>query len=117
MNTIETREVDAPRSATFRAASSALFDAGYIIGMSDHAGGLLTGEKQIDRSANRALLNADIPNTMFRMSIHVRELSPARCTVRIKTSIDGVAQTDKEEVDRIWLLMQRQVMMREPPKN
>ena len=53
LNAFETREVGADLDETFRAASNALFDAGYTISMSDREGGVLTGTRAIDRSKAR----------------------------------------------------------------
>ena len=39
-----------------------------------------------------------------------------RTNVRIKTAVNGMAVVQKAEIDRIWVLMQRQVMMNEPLK-
>lgn len=114
MNAIETREVDATMDQTYKAAASALFDAGYTIAMSDRAAGLLTGERGIDRSADRMWGNANIQDTKIRMSMQITENDPRRCSVRIKTSINGESRTDKKSIDEVWVLMQRQVLMKEP---
>jgi len=114
MNAIETREVDATLDQTYRAASSALFDAGYTIAMSDRSAGLLTGERGIDRSAERAW-NSYVQDTKFRMSMQIMEMDSQRTSVRIKTSVNGESRTDQRAIDQVWVLMQRQVMMKEPP--
>ncbi len=114
LNAIETREVSASLDETFNAASGALFDAGYTISMSDRQGGLLTGTKAIDRSADRFWVSPYIEDTKFALSILIRETAPKNCTVRIKTSINGAPKIDKEAIDRMWVLMQRQVLMKEP---
>jgi hypothetical protein len=114
INAIETREVDANMNETYNAASGALFDAGYTIAMSDRQGGLLTGTKAIDRSAARYWISHYIEDTKFAVSIQVRETSPKICTVRIKTSINGAPKVDKKAIDELWVLMQRQVLMKEP---
>jgi hypothetical protein len=114
LTAIETREVEADFRRSYDAASAALFDSGYMLVMSDFAGGLLTGEKQTDRTAARIWLNSAAKNTIYITSVHVRQVSAGRCAVRIKMSINGVSQVDKEEVDRLWVLMQRQVLMKSP---
>jgi len=116
LNAIETREVDASMDETYRAASGALFDAGYTILQSDRDAGLLTGEREVDRTAERIFISGWIKDTKYRMSIHVRETAPKRCDVRIKLSVNGQARVHKETVDEIWKLMQRQVLMKEPPE-
>ncbi len=114
LNAIETREVDAGFDETFIAASGALFDAGYIISMSDREGGLLTGTRSIDRSRQRRLLDPKIEDTHFAVSVMIREAGSDRCSVRIKTSVNGVQKVNKRAIDQIWVLMQRQVLMKAP---
>jgi hypothetical protein len=114
LNAIETREVDASMNETYNAASGALFDAGYTIAMSDRQGGLLTGTKAHDRSADRFWVSPYIEDTKFAVSIQIRETGPKFCTIRIKTSINGEPKVDKKAIDELWLLMQRQVLMKEP---
>ncbi|MCX5632692.1 MAG: hypothetical protein NTW93_03325 [Phycisphaerae bacterium] len=114
LNAIETREVDANMSETYNAVSGALFDAGYTIAMSDRQGGLLTGTKAIDKSADRFWISHSIEDIKFTVSIQIREISPKVCTVRIKTSRNGVPKVDKKAIDELWILMQRQVLMKEP---
>lgn len=48
------------------------------------------------------------------MSLMVRRASPDRSSVRIKTSVNGQPRVDKEAIDQVWLLMQRQVLMSAP---
>jgi hypothetical protein len=114
LNALESREVDAGLGATFNAASGALFDAGYTISMSDQEGGLLTGTRAKDRSSERFWVDSNIRDTQFAISIQMRETSASRTSVRIKTSINGESKVDKAAIDQIWVLMQRQVLMREP---
>ena len=115
MNALETREVDATFSETFNAASSALFDAGYTISMSDRDGGLLSGNKSNNRRAERFWLkNHNIEDDHFAISIQIQENGPRRCSVRVKTSVNGEPRSDKTAIDQLWVLMQRQVMMKEP---
>ncbi len=115
MNAIETREVDADFNETFNAASGALFDAGYIISMSDRQGGLISGTKSTDRSRQRRIFKSDkIEDTHFAISVLVREMDPDRCTVRVKTSVNGAPRVDKKAIDEVWVLMQRQVLMTAP---
>lgn len=112
---IETREVEASLAETFNAASSALFDAGYTIAMSDRAGGLLTGRKAKDRTSERMWISPYITDTEFIVSIQMRESGARRTTTRVKTAVNGESRVDKEAIDAIWVLMQRQVMMSESP--
>ncbi len=114
LNAIETREVDAGFDETFVAASGALFDAGYIIAMSDREGGLLTGTRSIDRSFQRRMMDSKIEDTHFAVSVMIRETGSDRCSVRIKTSVNGMQKVNKRVIDQIWVLMHRQVLMKAP---
>jgi len=136
LNAIETREVDADMEATFSAASGALFDAGYTIAMSDRNAGLLTGtrtksnadargwaglnnalvgvNKQLNPNYIGVTQNTNIPDDQFIISAHVTKISPKRCEVRVKTSQNGQAYVDEGAINQIWVLMQRQVLMKEP---
>ncbi len=114
LNSIETREVEADFNKTFNAASSALFDAGYTISMSDRQAGLLTGTQAVDRSADRFWISRYIEDTKFAISVQVREQSSNMCAIRVKMSRNGQPFVDKEAIDEIWVLMQRQVLMKEP---
>jgi hypothetical protein len=114
LNAIETRDVDASMNETYNAASGALFDAGYTIAMSDRQGGLLTGTRVIDKSKARFWISPYIEDIRLAISMQIREISPSSCTVRIKTSVNGSPKVDKNAIDQLWTLMQRQVLMKEP---
>jgi hypothetical protein len=119
---IETRIVDADRDRTYRSAAGALFDAGYVIHVSDVPGGILSAEHQVDNSMARALVHTAISDTHLQLSLHIKALAPGRTSVRVRTAVNGIPVVDKEAVDRIWILMQRQVILHEawspgePPK-
>lgn len=113
LNAIETRIVDAPFDEAFNAASGALFDAGYIIVMSDREGGLLTASQRKLPSGWDFWFGSAY-GQVLTVSVHVREIDGERCQVRLKTAADGASTVNKEHVDEIWVLMQRQVLMSEP---
>ncbi len=114
LNAIETREVDAAFDQTYKAAASALFDAGYTIAMSDQQAGLITGTKAKSRATQRFWISPYIKDVQYQLSIHVSELEPQRCTVRVKTAVNGQSRVEKKAIDQIWHLMQRQVLMNAP---
>jgi hypothetical protein len=114
LNAIETRTVEASLAETFQAASNALFDAGYTIAMSDREGGLITGQRGDDKTAERFWISPYIQDTRFIISIQVREQSSSQTDARIKTSKNGEPYVDEEAIDQIWTLMQRQVLMKAP---
>lgn len=116
LNAIETRDVDADMQKTFDAASGALFDAGYTIAMSDRSAGLLTGQKGKDNTAARIWISPFITDTRYVISVQLKSISAVQTAVRVKASINGEPIVDKSAIDQIWVLMQRQVMMKEPPR-
>ncbi|MHC4932508.1 MAG: hypothetical protein ACYTGV_10010 [Planctomycetota bacterium] len=115
LNAIETRMVEANMEETFTAASHALFDAGYVIAMSDREGGLLTGTRSLDRSTERFFFGSSFKDRHYAVSMQVRKTGWKSCEVRIHTTINGEARVDKDSIDQIWVLMQRQVLMKGPP--
>lgn len=114
MNAIEVRIVDANFDETFNAATNALFDAGYIIGMSDKDAGLLTGS-QVRTLGFWESFAAESPYQSMVMTLQVIEESDTRCRVRVKLALNGVTTVNEKVVDQIWVLMQRQVLMSAPP--
>jgi len=140
LNAIESREVDAGVEAAYSAASGALFDSGYTIRMSDRDAGLLTGTRtqkntasQVGTAALVTVRNAvwvtlslmsnsgsgyaeRYPNmdSFLTVCLQVEPISDARSRVRVRTFINGEPKTDKDAIDGLWVLMQRQVMMKEP---
>src|SRR5262245_6341780 len=115
LNAIESRVVEADYDATFDAASGALFDAGYIIAMSDRPGGLLTGTQVVEPEGWDQCWNG--PDPRFQaISVQVRHKEASRSTVRIKTQVNGRTRVDQAAIDQIWVLMQRQVLMSVPPE-
>jgi len=110
ISAIETRVVEASLDETFTAASHALFDAGYQIAMSDRTGGILTGTKIVRAGAFQ------VPAVLrYALSIQIRKTRRRNCEARIHTTVNGEARVDKEAIDQIWVLMQRQVLMKAPP--
>lgn len=114
MNALETREVEASFDDTYRAASNAMFDAGYTIAMSDKSAGLLTGSRAKDRSADRMWVDRSIRDTLFLLSMQITSIDSKNCSVRVKTSVNGEARVNPQAINELWVLMQRQVMMKEP---
>jgi hypothetical protein len=115
LTAIETREVDANLAATYNAAASALFDAGYTIAMSDRSAGLITGQRGKDRSFDRAMWSPAIQDDRFAISIMMRpNATDTRTAVRVKTSKNGEPVVDRKAIDQVWTLMQRQVLMADP---
>lgn len=114
LNAIETRVVEADFDATFDAASGALFDAGYIIAMSDRPGGLITGTQVTEAAGWDQFWGGPDPR-LLAISIQVRSKEPDQSIVRIKTQVNGRVRVDQAAINKIWILMQRQVLMGGPP--
>jgi hypothetical protein len=115
LNAIETREVDADVDRTFEAGTDALLDAGYTIVHSDKNAGILTGARVIDRTVQRIFISSMISDSQYTLTLLVKRLGPVRSSARIKLAHNGEARVDKKAIDDIWVLMQRQVLMNEPP--
>jgi hypothetical protein len=115
LNAIETRSVEADFDETLDAASGALFDAGYIIAMSDREGGLITGTQTMQDTGWAAFWGTAPYFRSLAISIQIRSDTPDRSLVRIKTQVNGQTRVDKTAIEKIWVLMQRQVMMSATP--
>ncbi|MBX3381059.1 MAG: hypothetical protein KF805_13275 [Phycisphaeraceae bacterium] len=134
LDALQVREVEVPADRAFAAASSALFDAGYQIHVSDADAGLLTAERREDPSvaANATLLiltailtrgggAQDKPPDFYAICIEVLPDGPDRSAVRIRPFLNGQVQSAqnpaaRKTVGELWTLMQRQVLMKEPTK-
>jgi hypothetical protein len=131
MDALQVRLVEAPPERAFAAASSAIIDAGYDIHVSDGEWGILTAEKRQDPAlaANIAVMilstlarnPTDLPPTFHAVSIQVLPVSQNRANVRIRPFINGqpcactkADSEGREVVEQLWMLMQRQVLMKEP---
>lgn len=134
MDALQVREVEVPADRAFAAASSALFDAGYQIHVSDAEAGLLTAERREDPSvavnATLVVLTAiltrgagaqDKPPDYYAICIEVLPRGETHSDVRIRPFLNGEVQSAdnpnaRKTVQEIWTLMQRQVLMKEPAK-
>ena len=72
------------------------------------------GTRSIDRSRQRRLVDLKIEDTHFAISVMIREAGSDRCSVRIKTSVNGVQKVNNRAIDQFWVLIQRQVLMTAP---
>lgn len=132
MDALQVREIEAPADRAFAAASSALFDAGYQIHVSDADAGLLTAERREDPpvavNATLVILTAiltrgagstDKPPDYYAICLEVLPRDASRSDVRIRPFFNGQVQTAdnptaRKTVQEVWTLMQRQVLMKEP---
>lgn len=115
LTALTTREVQASFGDTYKAATDAMFDAGYTIEESDRDGGILTGIQGKDQSAARFWVSPLIRDTVFRISVLLREVNTRSTTVRLSTSRNAEPYIDEKAIDQFWRLMERQVLMKAPP--
>lgn len=111
---ITTRIVDASTDEAFRAATSAVFDAGYTISVSDKSAGIISGYKRDSKAAERFWLSTAIEDTDFRISIMLSEDGYRQTRARISMARNGEQVIDEKAVDDLWTLMKRQVLIQEP---
>lgn len=134
IDALQVREVEVGADRAFAAASSALLDSGYLIHVSDADAGLLTGERREDPStattATVVILSAILTRGMgardkapdyHTVCIEVLPDSADRSSIRIRPFFNGRAlkpenPEGQKTVQELWVLMQRQVLMKEPPK-
>jgi len=118
----ETRIVNAPCNSVFSAAIEALFDLGYQIKHSDKQSGIILGERQDARKSNRAAMAllfgwaaaASVRPIVYNLTVLVKRVDEKTSNVRIKTSIDGEPILDKKAIDKVWVYVDRQVLMESP---
>lgn len=118
----ETREVDAPFNQVYEAGIEALFDLGYTIIHSDKESGILVGEKGLGKGKSAWIfkdkklekVEKEVPD-LLQLTLLVKSLDKKTTKVRIKTAINKERQLDKQAIDEMWVTIQRQVLMEEPP--
>lgn len=118
---LEAREVEAAPDRAFSAVTNAMLDSGYSTRVSDSDAGILTGYKLIEHSDGRKILVAiltrgqgQVPPDVYHLCAVVSGSGPRRSSVRVQTYINGVATIDPQFVEEFWVLVQRQIMMKEP---
>jgi len=114
LTALTTRQVDATYEETYHAALDALFDSGFTVEESDHAGGIITGVLRDDRSTERMLLSRHIEDSEFRMSVLIRGRGSNLTSVRLSSSVNGEPYVDEKAIDRFWTMMKRQVLIQAP---
>ena len=123
MKLFETRTVNASLDEVFAAAAEALFDLGYVIKHSDKQSGILVGERQDARKDDQAAMAfmfgwaaaAAVQPIVYNLTLLVKPVDEKTASVRIKTFIDGEPAFCKEEIDKVWVYIERQVLMESPP--
>lgn len=130
IDALQVREVEVVPDAAFNALSNALLDSGYQVMVSDPDLRILTAQKRIDPApaADAAVITGTVLLSIFSGRDMVRDLppefhavsavvgagAPGRASVRFQTFVDGHPTTDQARVEELWVLVQRQVLMKEP---
>lgn len=118
---LEAREVEAAPDRAFSAVTNAMLDSGYSTRVSDSDAGILTGYKLIEHSDALKITviiltrgQSTVPPDVHHLCAIVSGAGPHRSSVRVQTYINGVATIDPAFVEEFWVLVQRQIMMKEP---
>ena len=123
LKNFETRSVDASFDVVFSAATEALFDLGYTIKHSDKPSGIILGEKQDARKDDKAVMAFlfgfaaanYISPTVYNLTIYIKPIDQQTTDIRIKTTTDGEPILHKQAIDKVWVYIDRQVLMESPP--
>lgn len=118
----ETRTIDASFDDVFGASTEALFDLGYTIKHSDKKSGIIVGEKQDARKDEKAVMAilyglpaaSIVTPIVYNLTILIKP-DEESVKVRIKTAVDGEPKLNKQVIDRVWIYIDREVLMESPP--
>lgn len=119
LKNFETRTVDAPFDAVYAAATEALFDLGYQIRHSEKASGVIMGEQYYNYTESvylgKGAYDKRDKKKVYEITLLIKPEDKKSTNVRIKTSTDGQPRLNKEAIDKVWVYIDRQVMMDSPP--
>ncbi len=120
---LQVRDVDAPPQRAFAAATSALVNAGYTIGVTDGEGGILTGIRREDPSVAEhvAVIALSTLITLghgattaqphyYAVCVQVMPRPDNLASVRICLYGHGNLKTEEAIIDDLWIQMQRDVL-------
>lgn len=115
----ETRTVDSKFDDVYAAATEALFDLGYQIRHSEKASGLIVGEQRTQYSETvylgKGIWDKRDKQRIYEITLLIKPEGKKSTNVRIKTSIDGQPRLNKDAIDKVWVYIDRQVLMDTPP--
>lgn len=118
LKNFETRTVDAKFDDVYAAATEALFDLGYQIRHSEKASGLIVGEQHYNYSETvylgKGVWDKRDKQRVYEITLLIKPESKKSTNVRIKTSIDGQPRLNKDAIDKVWVYIDRQVLMSSP---
>lgn len=121
----QVRDVDADPDHAFAAATNAVIDAGFAIGVTDAQAGILSAVRREDPSpATQAavltlstlLTGAPVmaPPSFYALGVQVLPRANGHASVRIRPFGHGQPEADRQEIQHLWVLMQRHVILTEP---
>ncbi|PIR19876.1 MAG: hypothetical protein COV45_07815 [Deltaproteobacteria bacterium CG11_big_fil_rev_8_21_14_0_20_47_16] len=120
LKNFETRTIDAPFDAVYLAATEALFDLGYQIRHSEKASGVIMGEQYYNYTESvylgKGVYDRQDKKKVFELTLLIKPEDKKSTNVRIKTSVDGQPKLNKDAIDKVWVYIDRQVMMASPPE-
>lgn len=115
----ETRSIDAAFDDVYAAATEALFDLGYQIKHSEKASGLIVGEQRQNYSETvylgKGIWDTRDKQRVYDITLLIKPEKKKSTNVRIKTSVDGQPRLNKDAIDKVWVYIDRQVLMESPP--
>lgn len=119
LKNFETRTIDAKFDDVYAAATEALFDLGYQIRHSEKASGLIVGEQRTNYSESvylgKGVWDRRDKQRVYEITLLIKPESKKATNVRIKTSTDGQPRLNKDAIDKVWVYIDRQVLMDSPP--
>lgn len=119
MKNFETRSIDASFDDVYAAATEALFDLGYQIKHSEKASGIIVGEQRTNYSETvylgKGVWDTRDKQRVFEITLLIKPEKKKTTNVRIKTSVDGQPRLNKDAIDKVWVYIDRQVLMETPP--
>lgn len=119
MKNFETRTLDATFDDVYSAATEALFDLGYQIKHSEKASGLIVGEQRTNYSETvylgKGIWDRRDKQRVYEITLLIKPEKKKSTNVRIKTSVDGQPRLNKDAIDKVWVYIDRQVLMETPP--
>lgn len=118
MKNFETRTIDAKFDDVYAAATESLFDLGYQIRHSEKASGIIVGEQQQNYTESvylgKGMYDRRDKQTVFNITLLIKSETKKTTNVRIKTSVNGEPKLNKDAIDKVWLYIDRQVLMASP---
>jgi len=119
---METRDMRMSYDAAYKAASNAFFAIGYSIKHSDKASGIIVGAKSDPGTGKKValVLLFGLPGALidtknnYEVTVMLTQKDKDFTTIRIGTSLNGQPVLNREIIDSIWTVVEREAMIDEP---